>query len=220
MVFAARALPPEVSRRIGAALGTASAALPWQGARFNLRREEYALREGWQELKIPVAAATAAVLFAFGALAADVAVKVRLEEHRLREAEVQVRSVLAEVFPGSRRVMDPRRQLEAQVLAQARRLAVLRGGSPRVGGPVDVVARISRAVPGSLPLRLNRIEVDEAGVSFDGETTTFEAVDQVKSRLSREPGFEKLEVRQARQIQGKQAVHFSVRISFAGEGGR
>ena len=220
MVSAARALPPEVSRRIGAALGTASAALPWRGARFNLRREEYALKEGWQELKMPVAAAAAAALFAFGALAADVAVKVRLEDRRLREAEAQVRSMLTEVFPGSRRVMDPRRQLEAQMLAQARRLAVLDGGSPAAGGPVDVVARISRAIPSSLPLKLNRLEVDEAGVSFEGETTTFEAVDQIKSRLSREPGFAKLEVRQARQIQGKQAVQFSARISFAGGGGR
>jgi type II secretory pathway component PulL len=210
----ARALSPEVLARVGACLGAGLSALnPFQTS-FDLRREELMAGEGWRGLKRPALAAASAALVLGVAAYGDLALKVRREERRLEAAERQVRSVFDEVFPPGRRIVDPQSQLTARVQEQAQRLAFLTGSTGNGDGPLDVMAKVSRAVPSALKVRVDRLEVDDMGVSLEGETVSFEGVDRIKSGLMNEPGFERLEVKQARLAEGKQEVHFLMRIPF------
>ncbi|MBI3126756.1 MAG: hypothetical protein HYZ11_04035 [Candidatus Tectomicrobia bacterium] len=208
--------PPDILMRIGAALGAGFSALNPLRTPFDLRQEELALRPGWEGLKRPAAAAAAAVL-AFGTLGyADLALKVRREARRAAAAEQQVRAVFDEVFPQGTRIVDAQSQLAAQIQEQAVRLDFLTGGPGNGGDPLEAIAKVSRAIPATIKVRINRMEIDEMGLSLEGETYGFEGVDRIKSGLMLERGFERLEVKQARLIEGKQEVHFLMRIPFPG----
>lgn len=215
-------LSGEVRLRILGALGAGLSSLALSGRRLNFLREEFALREGWGELKRPVAACLAAALIAAGAMTVDLALKVQREEKRLERMQQQVRAAWLEVFPGDTEVTDPRRLITARVQEQARRRRALSGGFDAVGGPLDLLEAMSRALPPSIQVRLSKLRVDAAALSFEGETDTYEAVNRIASSLAREPGFERIEVRQARVAEGGRRVNFSARLPFqaAPGGGR
>jgi hypothetical protein len=177
-------------------------------------REEFARRAGWSELKRPAAACLAAALLAAGAMTADLALKVRQEEERLERVQQQVRAAWLEVFPGGTNVTDPQRQITARVQEQARRRLALSGSFNARGGPLGLLEAMSRALTPSIQVRLSRLRVDDAALSFEGETDTFEAVNRIASSLAREPGFERIEVRQARLAEGGRRVNFSARLPF------
>lgn len=208
-------LPPQTMARVSAALGASLGALNPIQKSFDLRREEFAPREGWGELKRPLFAATAAVLATGGIALGDLTLKVRRAERRLFAVENQVRSLFDEVFPEGKRIVDPQSQLAARVQEQSNRIALLVGSVSNGGGPLDVIAKIHRAIPASLRVRLNRLEVDDLGVLLEGETVSFEGVERIKSGLGGEAGFERLEVRQARLLEGRQGVHFLMRVRFS-----
>lgn len=184
---------------------------------FDLRREEFALSRGWRGLRRPIAAAVVAALLALGIGLADLSLKVRQAERRLDAAEAQVQAVLREVFPQGSQIISPGPQIASRVQDKTRRLNLLMGNPALGESALDVIARISAAIPPSLKIRLNQLSVDEGGVSLKGATLTFEAVDRVKNLLSEKAGFAKPEVKQARLQSDRKGVEFFIHIPMDGK---
>ncbi|MFQ5894274.1 MAG: hypothetical protein ACE5JJ_00435 [Nitrospinota bacterium] len=205
---------PEAVVTVSGALGAALGAARPLGARLNLLREEFARREGWRELRRPVLAAGAAAALAGALLVADLALKVRRGEERMRRVRAEVHSLFRAALPAAGRTVSPERQLAARVEAQARRLALLMGSRLNGLTPLGALAELSEAIPAALPVRLLELEMDDRGISLRGETLSFEAVDRIKSLLARRKGFEGLEVTQARLLPGERGVRFHMRLRF------
>ncbi len=201
-----------ISGALGAALGSATRLR--EG--FNLRRDEFAPQRGWREFRRPVIAAGLAAVFACGVGVADLSLKIRRDERRLEALETDVRSHFHKIFPEAKAVSNPERQVMLRIQDQARRLELLQGSSLNGSTPLELMAKISQAVPPSLKVRLNLLEFDEGGMSVRGETLSFEAVDQIKSLLARMKGFEGLELRNAHLLTGEKGVQFHMRVRFNG----
>lgn len=182
---------------------------------LDLRREEFAPPQGWRELRRPIAVATIAAAIALGIGVADLSLKVRHAERRLKAAESSVQKVLGKVFPGGNLIVSPGPQITTRLRDRTRRLDVL-VGNPALGqSALSLIARISAAVPSSVKLRLNQLSVDEGGITLKGVTRTFEAVDRVKVLLSQKGGFEKPEVKQARLLANRKGVEFFLFIPMS-----
>ncbi len=218
--FSARRSPsPEILGKICGALGGAVEKFKSFGKTFDLRKEEFARRLRWRDLRRPVLSAAAAVAIAFSLGMADLVLKVRREENRLDAVRTEVRAALRQVFPQGDRISNPSRRIFGMVQAQSRSLNALLGDSMGERSPLKVMSGISASVPRSIELRLNQLMIGERAVSIRGEALSFEAVDRVKSLLAEKGGFSSAEVKQARILTGRRGVEFFIQLS-ANEAGK
>ncbi|MBT5948781.1 MAG: hypothetical protein HOG94_14010 [Nitrospinaceae bacterium] len=183
------------------------------GKGFDLRREEYARREGWRELRRPIltTAFAAAVLLAVGM--GDLMLKVRHEEIRLNVVQSEVNTALHAVFPDGKRVSNPGRRITRQVETQTSRLEELLGGTLQGNTPLRVMAAISSSVPANVEIRMNHLLIDDKRISLKGETLNFESVDRIKKVLSKKKEFGAPEVKQAKLMTGKRGVEFLIELA-------
>lgn len=199
---------PKFSAPLGAALDENKSF----GKRFDLRREEFARREGWRELRRPIISATLAAVVVLAVGIGDLMLKVQREEVRLNMLQTEVNTALQEVFPAGKRVSNPGRRITSQVQAQTRRLEELLGGTLRGHTPLRVMAVISSSIPATVELRMNQMLIDDRAISLKGETLNFESVDRIKKVLDKKDEFGAPEVKQAKLMTGNRGVEFLIEL--------
>ncbi|MGH7838780.1 MAG: PilN domain-containing protein, partial [Candidatus Binataceae bacterium] len=91
---------------------------------------------------------------------------------------------------------NARAALAAKLTAMNQRLRLL-GGNLGHGSPLDVMLEISRALPPSVALQADTLQVDDSGVKLDGSADSFATVDLIKRALERSGNFGAIQVEHA-----------------------
>jgi general secretion pathway protein L len=194
---------------------------PAKGEGFNLRQGPFAPKRRWQEYKQELGRAGALALVILLVLAARFFTVTHLMAKEASRMERDIAAQFAAVMPGAGKITDPVRQLEAEVKAlrqtQSQSSPDTEPGGARV---VDVLRAVSENIPPEVETRLNTFILSGEGVQLAGDTTDFQAVDQIKSGLSAVPYFVNVELVSTGKSPDGEAVRFKFKAGLkAGAGG-
>jgi general secretion pathway protein L len=228
-VPAARLSPPddEAGRTFLAsgdpALFGPAAALSLRGSlrartRTNFRQDEFAVRfdvaQLGRELVWPGVMAGVALLLAAGVATTSIV----LQSRRADGLERQMTQLYREAFPGDRapgNLVGAMRGAVGQAQERADFLGVYRGNL----SALDLLTEISALIPQDLQVTFEELAIDRQVVRIRGHSTSFEAVDQLRTELSRFAPFSQIKVSEITSGRGGEGKSFSVTISMAATDG-
>ncbi len=101
--------------------------------------------------------------------------------------------------------------LRSAIVKMDKRLQLAGGGIE--SSPLEVLLAISRDLPRRLPVEMETLTFDAAGVKLNGETDSFASVDQMKNALRRDRKFGTVEVVHAKAVSGGK-VSFELNVSL------
>jgi general secretion pathway protein L len=185
----------------------------------NFRQGEFAYHRGQDEFR--------RALWRTGALAALVVVLAMTNMYmqygqlvgRLRLVDGQIHNVVSRTLPDVQHITDARAQLQAEVEAAQKRLAILAGLVPANGATaIDVMRTIATAIPDSVALDVDEYIMEPEAVRIKAKTASFEAADTIKQQLLNTHYFGDVQVKDVKSMpDGK--VDFRMVLTFSKDAG-
>ncbi len=180
---------------------------------INFRTGPFALRKKWLEYKGPLLR-TAALLFivlslGFFQLYAETYTLNR-EVQRLR---AETRTMFTDAFPEVGRIVDPVQQMRVKI--QEMRKQVQLAGSPDGEKlKIDLLQALSSRVPATIDVEITRMVIGPDSMTIGGSTSTFNAVDEIKSRLEKDELFQNVTINSANLEKSGERVNFRIRMGL------
>jgi type II secretion system protein L len=179
---------------------------------LNFHRRTFALRKYWEKHKSAftrtgILAGIVALLAAFSIL-----FEIDALEKQNQKLESAINSVFRETFPEVTRIVDPARQMEEKI-KDLRKTFVLSDNATSSVLTIDILNEISKSIPQETDVELDRIVVAADNVQVSGDTDTFNAVDDIKTRLEASI-FKTVTISAANMDRKTQRVKFKLRIDL------
>jgi len=173
-----------------------------QGQSKTVRREWHRL--GWLAAGV---AATAGLAFAL---------EMNRLNSRYQSLRQEIRRVFVAALPEVQTVVNEKVQLEEAIATLQSRQRLLRGtGTTSV---LDVLRQLSAALPEQVLLDLDGWTFDEEAVRFHGTTTSFEAVETIKTTMAGLGLFREVQLQDVKTIAGGKKVSFGLSLLFKHDG--
>jgi len=170
---------------------------------FSPRAQHDALRHEWRQIGRLAAAV---------AVAAGLAVGMDLYSlnSRYQLLRQEVRRVFAATLPEVQTVVNEKAQLEEAIATLQQRRRLLRG----VGtiSPLEVLRHLSAALPEQVPLDLDEWAFDDDAVRLRGSTSSFEAVETIKTAVTNLGIFRDVQLKDVKTETGTQKVTFGLQM--------
>ncbi len=200
---------PTLAVALGAALGAAG------GEEVNLRREEFASSQ-----KVQRARGRMKILISYACILAVLGIVTFLLDYSLKERKYQylrteIRKEFTQALPEVKRVVNELQQMKARVQEERAKLAALGGGGGS-GSPLEILRELSQMVEPSMKVRVTELIVDPEAVEINGEADSFDAVNQMKSRLDRSARFKEVQLKTARASSLENVVEFKLQMKRGG----
>lgn len=187
------------------------------GPACNLRQGKYAFRGSLAPFRKQLIAAGILLAIALGAFGAGAWLSYSAKTAVADALQAQMAGIYSQTFPDAG---APPKDIPLHMTS---RLNAARSQSELLGGPgvapLAVLEAISRSFPEGNSTVIRELNYDKEGVRIAGQSTSFEAVDQLAAALKREPSFGGIQISDAKtNIDGKR-VDFRVDLDYAGTGG-
>ena len=178
---------------------------------FNLRQGDFAVKKFWtrHRRRLKHTAILAAVVFVLAV--AQLAHGVYLTQRRTEQMTQQILALFRAARPETSRIVDPVNQMRASIaeLEAATRMPGSQGARPRA---VDILAALSREIPATVDVEMTRLVIGPENLTIMGDTDTFNAVDEIKTRLEKNPLFQEVTIAAANIDKQSNRVRFTLNI--------
>ncbi len=125
----------------------------------------------------------------------------------------QIAAVFKATFPEAKSIVDPYRQMQANL--QEFRKSAAAGGDGGVNfHSIEVLKRISEAIPDEIAVVFERMVAGPETILISGTTGGFNAVDEIKGHLERVPGFKKVTISSANTDRTGKEVNFQLKVDL------
>ncbi|HDZ90659.1 MAG TPA: hypothetical protein ENH37_08275 [Deltaproteobacteria bacterium] len=184
---------------------------------FNFRRGEFERTKGYLGLKRAWPGMAVFLFLILALLTADMLVDYHNLKKEYASLTRQITSIFRETLPEVTRIVDPVQQLRVKI-QELRRSTSLRpeaGTDKRVLG---LLKEISRLIPNSLSVRIDRMVIDTETMRMRGKTEAFNQVDQVKNSLEASGRFNRVVISSANLDRKGKGVSFEIRVDLKGTG--
>ncbi|MSQ47841.1 MAG: hypothetical protein EXR78_05530 [Deltaproteobacteria bacterium] len=170
---------------------------------FSPRAQDDVLRHEWRRLGRLAAAVAVAAGLAVG-------MDIYSLNSRYQLLRQEVRRVFTAALPEVHTVVNEKAQLEEAIGALQQRYRLLRG----VGtvSPLEVLRQLSTALPENVSLDLEEWSFDEDAVRFRGNTSSFEAVESIKTAVTHLGLFREVQLKDVKTEPGTQKVAFGLQM--------
>jgi hypothetical protein len=116
-------------------------------------------------------------------------------------------------FPQSRRVGDAGDQMKSE-LKKARSGNIDSGETVPKARTIDVLLQISDAIPNEVEVLFTRLVLGSDAVTLSGETSAFNIVDDIKSRLEKTDLFQEVTIASANMEKSGKKVRFKLKLTL------
>ena len=180
---------------------------------FNFRKGPFAIRKFWIEhkkslIKTGIIAALVLVI-AFS----NVILDVYILQKKVTRLNQQISDVFSATFPDVKKIVDPYQQMRAKIEA-AKKTVV----SPTKNGhnlrAIDILNDLSRLIPAETDVNLARLVIGPESIVISGDTDTFNAVDDIKSRLEQADAFKKITISSANIDRSDNRIQFKLKVDL------
>jgi len=134
-------------------------------------------------------------------------------QKRVDELDAQLEQTFKSTFPGTRLTAPPLEQMKSKLRE------IKKGGSGSEQNAVqtrsiDVLLQISQSLPENIDVILSRMTIGADEVTVSGETTDFNTVDDIKSRLAKSAAFKQITIASANMDKSGNKVLFKLKIDL------
>lgn len=180
----------------------------------NFHRTSSPLRNYWAAyrpyVKSPAILLTIAMILGLGSVFYDSHVL----QKRLKTINSQMEQVFKSAFPDERLVKGAALAQMKSKLKEAQKgsTAPVQGATRMTS--IDTLLQISQLLPSSIDVIINRFVVGDDSVTISGETSGFNIVDDIKSRLEQSNYFREVTIASANMDKAGKKVRFKLKIEY------
>jgi general secretion pathway protein L len=125
----------------------------------------------------------------------------------------QISGIFQETFPQVKRIEEPFLQMQIKV-QEVQKEAELQTSSTSKALSIDILNNISKSISETITVDINRMVISPDSVLITGTTDTFEAVDDIKSKLEQIDMFNKVTVNSANKDRSGKEVRFQMKVGL------
>ena len=159
-------------------------------------------------IKFAIAASIVSIIFL-----ASLIIETSLLEKRADRLQDQMVEVFKSTFPDAKKIIRPAvaDQMRTRIL-EAKKTAIVPIGPELKIKPIDVLKRISQNIPANLDIKLTKLVTGDQGILISGTTDSFNAVDELKTKLENIDGFESVKINSANMERSGNRVRYKIKI--------
>jgi len=202
-------LPIDLQARLSVSLGLALGMVNGQSGRFNLRREEFAIKESLNQSRLFISMLCGVALF-LGLFTFDLHQKVSIREKAHEALNTRIRQIFSETFPGTPSIVKGKEaaQMSQRISAETAHYRWLEEVASE-GSVLDALLALTKRVAGLTDVRVDNIAVEPGKINLDGRASSFKTVDNLKGRLGENGAFRNVKLVGAKMDSREQAVLFN-----------
>ena len=134
-------------------------------------------------------------------------------KNKVMHLDQQIAAVFQSTFPDVKRIVDPVHQMRLKI-ADAQKKTRLTDDSGKSILTIDLLNEISRLIPETVDVEFTRLVIGPENLLIDGNTDTFNAVDEMKNRLETAKLFRGVTISSANIDRAANRVQFKLRGVF------
>jgi type II secretory pathway component PulL len=125
----------------------------------------------------------------------------------------QITGIFQETFPEVKRIVDPFQQMQIKV-QEVKKSAVSQAATTSQIISIDILNHISKSISESITVDITRMVMSPDNVLISGTTDTFEAVDDIKSKLEQIEAFKKVTISSTNKNRSGKEVRFQMKVAL------
>ena len=169
--------------------------------KFIVKHKKYLIKTG-------VLAASVLALLFFNVIAESYTLNRQIDRFNR-----QITGIFKETFPEVKRIIDPFQQMQIKV-QEAKKNAVFQTATTSQIINIDILNNISKSISESTTVDINRMVISLGNVLITGTTDTFEAVDDIKSKLEQIDAFKKVTISSTNKDRSGKEVRFQMKVAL------
>jgi general secretion pathway protein L len=178
---------------------------------FNLRREEFEPKRRYLGLRAEVRKAAFFLSIILSFLAADVVIDFYSLKKENNILNREINAIFRQAVPEVTKIVDPVQQLRVKV-AELKRSSASGSATGPNKSILDLLKEISRRIPKSVDVIVNRMVVDPETVRISGKTDAFNEVDKIKNNLEPSTLFDGVTISSANLDRTGKGVQFEIKM--------
>ncbi len=132
---------------------------------------------------------------------------------QIEEYRQKIEATFKETFPTVTRIVNPVQQMRTEISNLKKQISGSDSDAPTPKA-IDILYSISEALPKELDVKLERFIINNDGMQLTGNTSGFDAVDNMKGRLEKNPDFKTVTISSANMDRSGKRVRFKLRIEL------
>lgn len=207
-------LKPQAGLLMPVALGLAMRQLRRQAFGVDFRREEFALRKSYDEIRGQLLSIGGMVALLVGLSLFDLYYHLQAKEIQYAQLQGQVAAMFRETFPDVRRISNEMAQAQEklrEIEANLKGVGTLSGPQ---GSALEMLRELAARTPQGLQVKITDLTISTEGISISGETLSFDGVDSLKKAYVASPYFDEIKVSQARAGTNGKGVEFKLAMTL------
>jgi general secretion pathway protein L len=180
---------------------------------LNFRQGRFAVQKAWVEhkkdiVKTGILAVVIGVLFL-----TNIVVDYYSLKNRSERVQKEIVEIFRSTFPDVTKIVDPLHQMRLK-LKDIRNSDLYPEAGERSIMAIDILNDISKSIPDKINVALNSIIIGSDSILISGDTDTFNAVNDMKSRLEDAEAFKTVSISSANMDKSGDKVHFKLKVSI------
>ena len=207
-------LQPQAGLVMPVSLGLAMRQMSRRAVGLDFRREEFALRRGYDEVRGQLLSIGGIVALLVGLSLFDLYYHLHTKEIRYDALQRQVESIFRETFPEVRRASNEisvGREKLRDIQTNLKGVGTLSGPQ---GSALEMLRELAVRTPQGLQVKITDLTISTEGISISGETQSFDGVDGLKKAYASSPYFDEVNVSQARAGPSGKGIEFKLAITL------
>jgi Tfp pilus assembly protein PilN len=181
---------------------------------MDLRREEFALRKGYDEVRGHLLTIGGMVALLIGLSLFNLYYHLHTKEIQYDALQRQVEAIFHETFPDVRRVTNAIVQAREQLRETQTNLKGVETLSGPHGSALEMLRELAVHTPQGVQVKITDLTISTEGINISGETQSFDGVDNLKKAYASSPYFDEINVSQARAGTSGKGVEFKLAFTL------
>jgi general secretion pathway protein L len=207
-------LQPHAGLAMPAALGLALRPARRRALGLDFRREEFALRKSYEEIRGQLLSLAGVAALLVGLSLFDLYYHLHTKELHYAQLQKQVETLFRETFPDVRRSGNELAQAREKLREIETNLKGVGTLSGPQGSALEMLRELSVRLPQNLQIKITELTISTEGISISGETLSFDGLDNLKKAFASSPYFAEVKVSQAIAGTGGKGVEFKIAITL------
>ncbi len=182
------------------------------GPRFDFRKYEFEKKSRYPETEKTIRKVMVFFVLILALLAGDFFTDYYFLKREYERLDTEIVRLFKKTLPGATRIVDPVQQVRVEI----QQLKKDKASTPTVGSDrrvLNLLADISRRIPGMVDVHVSRMILDPATVRISGKTDTFNSVDSLKNALAPSKFFSQVIISSANLDRKQNRVKFEMKLN-------
>lgn len=207
-------LQPQGGLVMPVAFGLAMCQVRRHALGLDFRREEFALRKSYDEIRGQLLSIGGMLALLVGLALFDLYYHLHAKEIHFAQLQSQVEALFRETFPDVRRVSNEMAQAREKLREIETNLKGVGTLSGPQGSALEMLRELAVRTPQGLQVKITDLTISTEGISISGETLSFDGVDGLKKAYASSSYFDEVKVSQARAGTSGKGVEFKLAMTL------